>query len=223
MLDENNKIIPPGLFIPAAEQYKIMLQLDQWVFDKTLEQLSEWQTNNENKNLILSINISGQTISDDRFSDYVAKKIVNTEILPEQLCFEITDTAAVANMTHALKFIDRMRELGCSFALDDFGSGMSSFNYLKNLPVDYLKIDGCFVKGILNQAIDHAMVESINNIGHVMGLKTIAEFVEDDALKKELICIGVDYLQGYGIHKPEPLADALQRHITPPLPKQMNG
>ena len=207
MIGENNKIVPPGMFIPAAERYKMMKKLDAWVVDNSIESLSEYNQLRGDKSLILSINISGQSIGDDRFKNYVANRILDSDVRPEQLCFEITETAAVANLSEALSFIDKMRELGCSFALDDFGSGMSSFNYLKHLPVDYLKIDGCFVKNILEQDIDAAMVEAINNIGHVMGLKTVAEFVENNMIQKSLTEMGVDYLQGYGLHKPEPLVD----------------
>ncbi len=223
MLDDNDNIIPPGLFIPAAEEYKMMLQLDQWVLNNALQTLYSWIQNNKNKKLVLSINISGQSISDDRFAQNVVKTILASKISPKRLCFEITETAAVANLPQALNFIDVMRELGCTFALDDFGSGMSSFNYLKNLPIDYLKIDGCFVKNMLEHSIDHAMVDSINNIGHVMGLKTIAEFVENEEIKDELTRIQVDYLQGYGVHKPEPLTDILQLDTAMPLIKQQRA
>lgn len=209
MLDEENNIIPPGLFIPAAEQYKMMMQLDLWVLDNSLLQLQEWMKN-YNTDIVLSINISGQSIGDERFSTIVYKKIKDSGVKAKFLCFEITETAAVVNLTQALNFIDKMGSLGCSFALDDFGAGMSSFNYLKNIPIDYLKIDGCFVKNINNDKIDYAMVESINNIGHVMQLKTVAEFVEDETINRTLNELGVDYLQGYYIHKPEPLSNIIQ-------------
>jgi EAL domain-containing protein (putative c-di-GMP-specific phosphodiesterase class I) len=132
------------------------------------------------------------------------EQIRKSGVAAENICFEITETAAVSNLAQAVDFINTLKNIGCKFSLDDFGSGMSSFTYLKNLPVDYLKIDGYFVKNMLEDKIDHAMVASINQIGQVMELKTIAEFVENDAILQELKIMGIDYGQGYGIGKPEP-------------------
>ena len=152
-----------------------------------------------------SINLSGQSLNDEHFLQFVVDEFVRTGLLPEQICFEITETAAIANIARAKTFISLLQEKGCSFALDDFGSGMSSYSYLKNLNVNYLKIDGAFVKDVAQDPVDFAMVESITRIGHVMGIQTIAEFVENEAILAKLREIGVDYAQGYGIHKPEPL------------------
>ena len=139
------------------------------------------------------------------------KQLQDTGMEGEKICFEITETAAISNLNMATKFISALKGLGCRFSLDDFGSGLSSFGYLKNLQVDYLKIDGMFVKDIVEDPIDHAMVKSINEIGQVMGMKTIAEFVENDEIKGMLREIGVNYAQGYGIGKPQPLDELLRR------------
>ena len=155
----------------------------------------------------ISINLSGQSITNLEFLGRVTDKIKNSKIDANKICFEITETAAISNLNVATTFITELRKLGCRFALDDFGSGLSSFGYLKNLPVNYLKIDGMFVKDMVTDPIDRAMVKSINEIGHVMGMKTIAEFVENDAIRDELAIIGVDYLQGYGIERPLPVSE----------------
>ena len=136
--------------------------------------------------------------------NFIKQKFDEHSIPARIICFEITETAAVSNLIHAVVFIKELKALGCRFSLDDFGSGLSSFTYLKNMPVDYLKIDGSFVKDMLTDSINHAMVESINQIGHVMGIKTIAEFVETPQLAERLKLLGVDYAQGYGVHKPQP-------------------
>jgi EAL domain-containing protein (putative c-di-GMP-specific phosphodiesterase class I) len=154
--------------------------------------------------LSYSINLSGQSFCEPGFVDFAIEQINKSRVSPHRICFEITETAAVSNLAQAVKFMETLKNFGCSFSLDDFGSGMSSFTYLKNLPVDYLKIDGYFVKNMLTNTVDYAMVKSIHEIGHVMGLKTIAEFVEDDQILQELKRLGVDYGQGYGIAKPEP-------------------
>ena len=208
--DENNQIISPALFIPAAEEYKMMRHLDQHILKTAVNYLQEWNKTEHERDIILSINVSGQSIGHDEFFHFAEELILNSNIPPEQICFEVTETAAVENLTLALKFINRMKSIGCSFALDDFGTGMSSFNYLKNIPVDYLKIDGCFIKDILSNRIDKAMVQSIHSIGHEMGLKTIAEYVENKEIASVLTDIGIDYLQGYGVHKPEPLDNIIQ-------------
>ncbi len=223
MLDEDDKVIPPGLFIPAAERYKMMNALDKRVIDMALAQLSAYNQLTNSKRIVLSINISGQSIGDDRFQNYVIKSIAQANVEASQLCFEITETAAISNLSVALNFIDRIRKIGCTFALDDFGAGMSSFNYLKHLSIDYLKIDGCFVKNILEEEIDAGMVEAMNNIAHAMKLKTVAEFVENSEIQAALVSMGVDYLQGYGLHKPEPLVDVLQAHAALPDLSEASG
>jgi len=203
MEDKDGKLIPPGAFIPAAERYNLMVSLDRWVVKETFE----WLSNSPATKLLskCSINLSGQSISDSHFLDYLVNLINETDIPEETLCFEITETSAITNLGKAQRLISELQSIGCSFALDDFGSGISSFAYLKNLPVDFLKIDGSFVKDIAIDPIDQAMVRSINEIGHVMGKKTIAEFVENDEILHVLQDIGVDYAQGFGIHKPVPL------------------
>jgi diguanylate cyclase (GGDEF)-like protein/PAS domain S-box-containing protein len=201
MIDDNGDTIPPGAFLPAAERYDFMTKLDRWVITYALDQLSSHADILKNINFF-SINLSGQSITNNDFLNFVNKKLQKMNIPCEKICFEITETAAISNLSEATKFISTLKELGCKFALDDFGSGLSSFGYLKNLPVDYLKIDGMFVKDIVNDPIDHAMVKSINEIGHVMGMKTIAEFVENDDIKTMLKEIGVNYVQGYGIGMP---------------------
>ncbi len=204
MKDENNKIISPASFIPAAERYQLMTLLDRWVFETLVKAY-------ENGNPVLArydicaLNISGHSLCDESFLEFVLSTFKTHLVNPEKFCFEITETAAVSNLTKASMFIDKVTEIGCSLALDDFGSGLSSFGYLKALNVDFLKIDGSFVKDMVEDPIDRAMVESVNQIGHVMNKKTIAEFVENDEIMEQLRQLGVDYAQGYAIEKPKPL------------------
>ncbi len=212
MRDEKGDIVPPNAFLPAAEHYGLMETLDRWVVTKTFEWLA---THDDLKKLnCCSINLSGRTINDDKFLDFLVGLFRRHNIAPEKICFEITETAAIANFQSAREFIAAMKIIGCRFALDDFGSGMSSFAYLKNLPVDFLKIDGMFVRNITAEPIDYAMVKSINEVGHVMGMQTIAEFVENDAIRARLVEIGVDFVQGYGIGRPEALTTKSVSNIS---------
>jgi diguanylate cyclase (GGDEF)-like protein/PAS domain S-box-containing protein len=201
--DETGEIIAPMAFIPAAERYNLMHEVDRWVINMLFRHWSSLQ--NQNKQRVYAINLSGASINDDRFIDFIHEQFALYPVSPSLICFEITETVAIANLTKASKFIRQLQNLGCRFALDDFGSGMSSFAYLKNLPVNYLKIDGEFIKDIIDDPVDDAMVEAITHIGHVMGLKTIAEFVENNAILERIKVLGVDYAQGYGIGKPSPL------------------
>lgn len=207
MVDEQGELVPPMAFIPAAERYHLMPAIDRWVVRTALAVMAQ-----PHKTPTLhasqrhfAINLSGQSLGDDQFLEFVTEQIQQSGVAAEQVCFEITETAAIANLAGAIRFMTTLRESGCRFALDDFGSGLSSFAYLKQLPVDYLKIDGSFVKGMLDDPIDCAMVDSINQIGHVMGIRTIAEFVENHAILAKLKELGVDYAQGYAIAKPIPL------------------
>lgn len=210
MMGEDNKLIPPGAFLPAAERYNLIVQLDSWVVKEAFSLLAQNLVFQEHLDFI-SINISGQSLADDIYQDFVICQLEASGVSPDKICFEITETAAISNLGRANTFIAKMSDLGCRFALDDFGSGLSSFAYLKNLPVDYLKIDGMFVKDIIEDPIDHAMVKSINQIGQVMGMRTIAEFVENNTIKGMLKEIGVNYAQGYGISKPLPFEEILDR------------
>ncbi|MHB1077667.1 EAL domain-containing protein [Thiobacillus sp.] len=209
MKDENGAIIPPMAFIPAAERYNIMAMIDRWVVTNTLEWLAANPLASNNHPQFLSINLSGQSLGDKNFLQHIVDEFARTGVSAERICFEITETSAIANIGRAKDFISVLKQRGCCFALDDFGSGMSSYSYLKNLDVDYLKIDGAFVKDVAQDPVDFAMVESINRIGHVMGIKIIAEFVEDEPTLEKLREIGVDYAQGFGIHRPEALARAV--------------
>ncbi|MDX5410719.1 MAG: EAL domain-containing protein, partial [Thauera sp.] len=176
-LREDDQLIAPGMFIAAAERYHLMPAIDRWVVRRALQMLAgrtHWGAHD-----LFAINLSGHTLSDEDFLDFVVAELEQAGIEPRRLCFEITETAAVANLRSAQHFIHTLRRHGCAFALDDFGSGLSSFAYLKRLPVDYLKIDGRFVKDIVSDTMDHAMVEAINQLGHIVGVRTIAEFVEN--------------------------------------------
>jgi diguanylate cyclase (GGDEF)-like protein/PAS domain S-box-containing protein len=207
MRDEDGGIITPNIFLPAAERYNLITSLDRWVVRHSLG----WYAAHCNHDgaagstNIMAINLSGASITDTAFLDFIKEELGRTGVAPEVICFEITETAAVANLDAAAGFVRELRQMGCRFALDDFGSGLSSFAYLKNLPVDYLKIDGSFVKDMESDAVNRAMVNSIHQLGSVIGIKTIAEFVENEAILKMLAEIGVDYAQGYVISRPMPL------------------
>ena len=205
MLDDNDSEILPGVFIPAAERYNLMPSLDRWVIQNTLAYLGKQRRLLDAGDITLSINLSGNSLNEEGMQAYIEGKLARLNVPPQAICFEITETAVIHNIARASEFIRSLKRLGCRFALDDFGSGLSSFAYLKTLPVDYLKIDGEFVRDMVNDRIDDAMVASINNIGHVMGIKTIAEFVENSAILERLRELGVDYAQGYGIARPEPI------------------
>lgn len=208
MRGDDGTIYPPGYFLPAAERHHLMPKIDRWVVSEALSIIA---SKRDNFPYVCAINLSGQTLSEDGFLDYVMEQINLHGVNAKQICFEITETAVIENLNKARNFIHALRAIGCRFSLDDFGSGLSSFGYLKNLEVDFLKIDGMFVKSIVNNKIDRAMVESINNVGHVIGLHTIAEFAENDEIIQILKEIGVDYAQGYGIAKPEPFLMNLEK------------
>jgi len=202
--DAKGTIIPPGAFLPAAERYNIAPIMDRWVIKNLFAWISQTPLFLEQLELC-SINLSGLSLSDDTLFNFILDQFKIWNIPTHKICFEITETAAIGNLTNATRFIHKLRDKGCSFSLDDFGSGLSSFAYLKNLPVDYLKIDGLFVKDILDDKIDLAMVKAINEVGQMMGKKTIAEFVESEKIFNLLKELGVDYAQGYAIGKPVPL------------------
>ncbi len=202
--DENGTLIPPFNFIPAAERYNLMSKLDRWVVKNTLAKMAVVIQKEPKSKLSCSINLSGQSFCEPGFVTFVADQLSHSGVSPQRICIEITETAAVSNLSQTVRFMETLKRIGCSFSLDDFGSGMSSFTYLKTFPVDYLKIDGHFVKTMMTNTVDYAMVKSIHEIGKVMGLKTIAEFVENDEILQELVHLGIDYGQGYGIGKPEP-------------------
>ena len=206
MLDDDSKIVSPSLFLPAAERYHIISRIDRWVLKNTLQEVMRMPERLKTIGKI-AVNLSGQSLNDVDFPQYVKELLQTTQMPPEKLCFEITETGTIGNISNAIRFINQMKQLNVVFSLDDFGTGLSSFGYLKNLPVDYLKIDGIFIKNILQDPTDAAMVRSINEIGHVLGKKTIAEFVENNEVREFLRDMGLDYVQGYGISEPRPLRD----------------
>ncbi len=207
---ENGEIVPPMTFIPAAERYNLMPAVDAWVVRTGLETIARYLKEQPSADgLVCNINLSGATLGEEGFENYVLEQLALHQVPPQCICFEITETAAVANLEHAAVFIKTFQAKGCRFALDDFGTGLSSFGYLKALPVDYLKIDGSFVRVMHEDPVAYAMVQAINTVGHVMGIQTIAEYVENDAILEKLRELGVDFAQGYAVGKPQPIEQSL--------------
>ena len=213
LVDSDGTIVPPMSFIPAAERYGLMPAVDRWVIQAFFAQVERALPMDENGSELAvptaafyTINLSGASINDDQFLPFLIHQIKHSAMSPETLCFEITETVAVSNLKRAREFIQAVKALGCSFALDDFGSGMSSFGYLHHLAVDYIKIDGSFVRNLLDDKISVSIVEALTKVAGAMGLETIAEQVEDLETQQRLYTLGVDYVQGYAIGRPMPFA-----------------
>lgn len=205
MIGENGEVIAPGHFLPAAERFNLMPEIDRWVIHAVFSQYHALVAERGGAPLTCAINLSGASINADGFLDYIRKQAQRYKMRPGSICFELTETVAVNNLQAAAEFIKACKEMGFHFALDDFGTGTSSFGYLKKLPVDFLKIDGGFVRDIERDRVDQAMTETINNIGHIMGMQTIAEYAENEAIIEKLKAMGVDFAQGYGVCLPKPL------------------
>jgi diguanylate cyclase (GGDEF)-like protein/PAS domain S-box-containing protein len=201
MRDEEGKLVAPDLFIPAAERFNLMPTLDRWVIHESLSKLAD-RSDEAEARYTLAINLSGTSLSDDRFLDFVIEELEEQQLPAGAICFEITETAAISNLSRVVHFMQELKKLGCKFSLDDFGSGLSSFTYLKNLPVDYLKIDGHFIKNVAEDSVDESMVRAIREVGKAMGIKTIAERVETQEVLDKLGALGVEYAQGYFIARP---------------------
>ncbi len=209
MRDSDGEILSPITFLPAAERYQLMPQVDRWVVHHSLKALSAcWKTISKDKP-VFCINLSGQSFSNPGFQAFIMDEIWEAGVPPQNICFEVTETVAIAHIDDAINFMSALRKFGCSFSLDDFGAGLSSFGYLKVLPVDYLKIDGSFVREVTSDEVSRSMVDAICQIGKTMHLSIVAEFVGDEETKDVLRAIGVDYAQGFGIGKPVPLDDIL--------------
>jgi diguanylate cyclase (GGDEF)-like protein/PAS domain S-box-containing protein len=202
MRDENGDLVGPDQFIPAAERYNLMSTLDRWVIRQALSQLADRNPEAEEAHYTLAINLSGTSLSEDRFLEYVINELKKQKLPHGAICFEITETAAISNLSRVIHFMQALKQLGCKFSLDDFGSGLSSFTYLKNLPVDYLKIDGQFIRHVVEDAVDETMVKAINDVGQAMGIETIAERVESKQVIDKLSELGVRYAQGFYIARP---------------------
>jgi diguanylate cyclase (GGDEF)-like protein len=209
LIDDDGTVIAPGAFLYAAEKYNMVSSIDRWVIENSMAWLAETEKS-DGRPITISINLSGQTIASPDMLKFIIDKMEETGAPAEQIIFEVTETAAIANITSATSFMLTLRGCGFRFSLDDFGSGLSSFTYLKKLPVDFLKIDGAFVRDILSDPVDYAMVRSINELGQLLGKETIAEFVETTGLADELERMGVNYVQGYAFAKPRPLINHTQ-------------
>ena len=201
---EAEKIIRPDAFLPAAERYHLMPLIDRWVLNKALNKLASNDAYMV-RLVTCTINLSGQSLTDLKLYDYILKLLKETGVDPRRICFEITESAVIANMEVAQQFVNGLRKIGCRFALDDFGTGLSTFDHLKQLDVDYVKLDGCLVKDVATSRVSQAMVHAVNYVAHVMGMKSIAEFVESDATLQALRNLSVDYAQGHALGKPQPL------------------
>ena len=210
LLTEEGEIVPPGKFLPAAEHYQLMPAIDRWVVERTLQTLDLHRDTLRQHVARFAINLSGQSVTDAGAADFIAAQIAATGIPADILCFELTETAAVANLAKADAFMQRLRRLGCQLALDDFGTGASSLAYLKNLPVSVIKIDGSFVRDVLTNPRSESMVKAVAQLARAMGITTVAEYVESDDLRVRMANLGVDYGQGFAIGKPLPLEDVLE-------------
>ncbi len=211
LLDDKDNIVPPGSFLPAAERYNLMPSIDRWVVSRSLKAFTERAASKPEHRLVITINLSGQSLSDTGFIDFVRHCLDQYKPRPGSICFEVTETAAIRDLKVAEGFMTELRSRGVSFALDDFGTGLSSFSYLQQLPLDALKIDGSFVREIINDPVAATMVRAINDVGHSMGLVTIAEFVTSTEIAEQLTEFGVDYGQGFALAKPMPFDDFLAK------------
>ena len=205
MRDEDGELVGPDQFIPSAERYNLMSTLDRWVIHEALSKLADRSAEGEAR-YTLAINLSGTSLSEDRFLDFVIDELEKQKLPNGAICFEITETAAISNLSRVVHFMQTLKKLGCKFSLDDFGSGLSSFTYLKNLPVDYLKIDGQFIRNVAEDSVDESMVKAIREVGHAMGIETIAERVETKQVLEKLGSLGVEFAQGYYIARPASVA-----------------
>jgi len=209
MQDQDGTLVPPGAFIPAAERYNLIKEIDRWVVSNVCECLSS----SDGPARLCFVNLSGQTMGDETFPSFIREQFDLYGIEASRICFEITETAAITNLKNAIRFVRDIKAEGCFFALDDFGAGLSSFAYLKAIPADYLKIDGGFVRAMLEDPMDNAIVQAIHQIGKVAGMRTIAEFVEDDAVRCRLRTVGIDFAQGFAIEPPRPVSEMLCRAV----------
>jgi EAL domain-containing protein (putative c-di-GMP-specific phosphodiesterase class I) len=216
--DASGGLTQPGAFLPAAERYDLMPMLDRWVIRNALLQLAPMLQQDTSR--LCAINLSGQSLGDENMVAYILEEIVRHNIPPATLCFEITETSAISHLDKARELAKRLKAAGCYLALDDFGSGLSSFSYLKELPVDFLKIDGSFIKYIGQNSTDRAIVSSIVHVARAMGKKTIAEYVEDQSCLDWVQSLGVDYAQGYRIATPRPLEQLVEKSRTPRVEHQ---
>ncbi|MGI9220644.1 MAG: putative bifunctional diguanylate cyclase/phosphodiesterase [Woeseiaceae bacterium] len=211
MFDDDGEVLSPALFLPAAERYQLMPLVDRWVIHHTLSLLGSFWDSVASSDAVFCINLSGQSLTNAGFLAFVAHELQSSGVSPQQICFEITETAAISNIDDAIVFMESLRQIGCRFSLDDFGAGLSSFGYLKVLPVDYLKIDGSFVREVTSDTVSSSMVQAICQIGSTMGLSIVAEYVGDQETIDALRNIGVDYVQGYFVGKPVPLDETVER------------
>lgn len=216
LIDEDGKVVPPGSFLPAAERYNIMPAIDRWVVKTVFARYRDLLAQ-MGAPLTCAINLSGTTLNSEGILEFIREKAGQYKLPQGAICFEITETAAINNLRHATQFMRELKALGFCFALDDFGIGTSSLAYLKTLPVDYLKIDGSFVRNIVNDPIDRAMADTINRVGHIMGLQTVGEYAESAEVISVLRTLGVDFAQGYGVQRPQALPAPL------PMPSMAAG
>lgn len=209
LIDDKGQLVLPKAFVPAVERYQQINRLDRWVLKQLFDQLRRSPIAFKEHDCLISVNLSGQSLGNEEFHEFVLDELTRAPIYPSSLCFEITETAAIGNLASALRFMDRLRQFGCRFALDDFGSGLSSFGYLKTLRVGFLKIDGTFVRDLLEDPLDLAMVQSVQRVAEVLGIETIGEWAESTAIVDKLRAIGVDHAQGYAVGQPRPFDEVL--------------
>jgi EAL domain-containing protein (putative c-di-GMP-specific phosphodiesterase class I) len=212
MRDDDNSIIMPSGFLPTADRFGLSSDIDAWVFEHAIKQMAQF--NEQGINIHFAINLSGQSITTPKIATLIPQIIKDTGIDPAALTFEVTETTAISNIDIAINLLTKLRDMGCKTALDDFGSGMSSFAYLQELPVDIVKIDGRFVRNITNSSVDQAMVRAMNDIAHALDKQTVAEFVENEHHLKMLSVIGVDFAQGYHLGKPKLITEVSSQLVA---------